>query len=858
MNEKKILADSIKHIILSESIYKETFDLIQNDEKIILYFLHDLIKLKYKNTIGDQKKLENFVQDIIEHIHKLDNEKLKYETIVYQVFKSFKFIEILIQYYQNVSELVNLDTAVTELKTKDFKTIDDLILIEDKILRTFIDFNSTELIKSFQSNQLQTKTLEINQIFDLFNNCFIEIFSIKSNFYLIVESFYTFYFFTELLKILKSNDRSGKEIFLKISQMVCDKLDNTEFLRDVETLQSIIDLLQSSWEQDQEIISRFINFTYCLNVEITNETKIIEKVFDHFGKNPNLIKSSSILIGKLFESVYISIDLGFLKNDNAEFLSVMDAKLNDFGLDSNFAIICIEIISNQISDYEKIVKLYEMDLNENQNNESTDSDQEAIDDNEEIIEYLDIQSSLMNLFNLLKNFENGFISEEILLIKHKNIAHLTSIAYIRFFIEKYCAAILQNQDKESESELVILVNKILNDKEFKITNSLRLMALRVLEKSIGSYYALERFVRQNPNIKWRDLVEFGQPEVLIDIYLKSDKLAEQIETFRTFLNQQRFTNDIDFATRRSIESEHLEPSSKLSLCLAYFNYFYLNNTNQEQAKETSYSNSKFIDLFNALQDENLKKCLVKMANNFEGDEWLKASPDMSIESLKLISAIFHCASVVISHSNILNSLSSLFFDKKGNTLKDFNSKKDIYWLCTSDDEEFENLNSIKDLTFVSYSDDDINRDVPFGNGFGLYKCSDECKYYYTVGACTRVTENYSLKCNKGHLLMGKAYNQLHERSGHMKIPDANTFIPKRMQFVKQLAPKGYMKHSLDNLRKDHTVRSIKPVTFRVLHFIVHSTLYMMRVMEIYSKSEIIKLIGLENDDEFQDIDHYLR
>lgn len=863
-----MLEIAIKQLILNESIYKESFDLIQNDEIIILYFLNDIVKLRYKNTIGKQNRMEELVQEIIKLIHRFDNKKFNYESIVYQVFKSFNFIETLIQYYQNVSEFVNLESIINEMRIKDYETFEDLILIEDKILKTFIDFNSKELIRSFKSNQHKMDSFQINQIYDLFNNCFIEIFSIKSNFYLIVESYYTFYFFTELLKILKHDEASGKTIFLKISEIVYDMLDNTEFLRDAQTLQSIVDLIESSLGQDQEIFARFINFVYCLNVEITNETKIIEKVFEQFEKNPNLIKSSSMLIGKLLENISITIDLNFLKINNAEFLNVMDRKLTDLSLDSNFAIICIEIISNQISDYENIFKPQEMEPKQEQNYESFESDQELDGEIVEKKANLDIQSLLLNLFNLLKNYETGFISEEINLIKYKKIAYLTSIVYFRFFIEKYCEEILYiynqdqilyNQDEEIESELIILVNNILENTDYKIASSLRLMALRMFDKSIGSYYSLERFVRQNPNIKWRDLVEFGQPEVLIDIYLKSENLEKQMEDYRIFLNQQRFSYDSNFMKRNSLESGNLDPSAKLSLCLANFNYYYLNNTNREQQNEVNcYLNSKLIDLFNTIPDENLRKCLIKMTKNFESDDWLKASPNMNIDSLKLISAVFHCFFGVISYSKIINSLSSLFFDENGNKLTDFSRKKDIYWLCMPDDEEFEILNSIKDLSFVSYSDDDINRDVPFGKGFALYKCSDECKYYYTVGACTRVTENYSLRCNRGHLLMGKSYNQLHERPGHIKIPDAKLFIQNQMSKCKQLAPKGYQKHSISDLKKNHTVRSIKPVTFRVLHFILHSTLYMLRAMEIYKKNEIINLISFENDDQFEDIDDYLR
>ena len=62
----------------------------------------------------------------------------------------------------------------------------------------------------------------------------------------------------------------------------------------------------------------------------------------------------------------------------------------------------------------------------------------------------------------------------------------------------------------------------------------------------------------------------------------------------------------------------------------------------------------------------------------------------------------------------------------------------------------------------------------------MYKCSNQCKYYYSVGGCTRVTQNDKDKCSKGHLLGGSAYSGLHKRDGHQKIPDAANFIKKRL------------------------------------------------------------------------------
>ena len=827
------IENSIKRLIIEDTIYKDTIDLIEKNEAILGYFLNDYVKLKYKTlTAKDKNELEPFVHKILSIILNSTNREVDMQTIVYNTFKSFQLIEKIIEYYQNIKEIVSLKSIVIELDKENFEQIEDLVLIEDKILRSFIDHSSQELIRKFSDKKV-FDAYEFETISNLINHCYIEIFSIRINLRLTVNSYHTIYFFSELVKFLKNDQNSSKDILNKIFQISSNKLKNAEFIKNTETLESMVKLLNSNPKFDRDLLGRFVNYIYCLNIELVNDPEITAKVFEQFTKDPNLVKASSALIGKIFDKLDVNIELDFLKQDGNEFVSLIDKNLKEMGLDTNFGMICLEVIAQSIDDDDDIIT--------------------SIEANEETF-----TESIMALFDLLKNYEKNFISEKVNSIKYKHIGYLTSIAYLRILIVRYCETIFGEKDIEIDNKLVDLINKILSDETFKTSNSLRMMALRILNKSIGSFYALKEFFEDNPNVKWRNLVNFGQPDVLIDTYLKSDGLGPKIEQIGSLIKcmKSRFKDEKKISEIKKM-TETKDSNEILSICLATFNNYYLANTNKKIFDEGA--DLKLSEVFrDNVKDEKLKKCLSKIASNFDGIDWLKAKPDMQIDDLKLISNIFNCVSIIISQSNKKNSLCNLFFDDKGNLLKDFTLNKTNYWLCIPDDEEYELLNTLKDLKFVSYTDEEINKGVPFGNGFGLYKCSNECKYYYTVGACTRVTPNDVLKCSKGHLLMGKAYNQLHERPGHMKIPEANKFIQIRMQEVKNIAPKGYLKHLPDELNKNHTVRMIKPVTFRVLHFILHSTLYMMLVMDIYKENQIKKLLGLENDKEFQDAEKYLR
>ena len=82
----------------------------------------------------------------------------------------------------------------------------DLLFIEDKLLRCIVDYSSGELINQCSDLKYVKSFAELKDLSLLFSDCFIEIFSIKIKFRLISNSYGAILFMHELVKTLTKNN----------------------------------------------------------------------------------------------------------------------------------------------------------------------------------------------------------------------------------------------------------------------------------------------------------------------------------------------------------------------------------------------------------------------------------------------------------------------------------------------------------------------------------------------------------------------------------------------------------------------------------------------------------------------------
>ena len=328
-----------------------------------------------------------------------------------------------------------------------------------------------------------------------------------------------------------------------------------------------------------------------------------------------------------------------------------------------------------------------------------------------------------------------------------------------------------------------------------------------------------------------------KPNFSSDFCLTGENLDKKLSYYSNIFSQKT-----KWDLKESLKVENSNPKEKISLMFALFNTFYTQTHSDN--KSLLFAQSLF-DKEKCLIDKMLKLFSIELLKNFPDDDILEPRVNFN-----LASAIIHCFAIITGYSTYENGLVSLFFEKGGKLINDLDSSgKNKLWICAEDNEEFETLNSIKDLHYVSYSELEIRQFVAFGlpfeDGFSLFKCSNECNHYYTVGQCTKTVPNNMTKCSKGHLLMGPVYGQLYTRDGHMKIENPTKFIKNKLSKLSETAPKGFRIKNAVNNQNGFTVRSLKPITYRILHFILHSNLYMLASLDICDKYVIKSLMHLK-------------
>jgi hypothetical protein len=152
-----------------------------------------------------------------------------------------------------------------------------------------------------------------------------------------------------------------------------------------------------------------------LTFEENKGTNILGVFFYEFCKNEYSIKSAGPILEKLIIDTTVDFELNFLIDENKKFifLEILDKKFSEIGIDSELAIIFVEVLFNSLEFDKEPEENFDKFVKENEN-------------------------SIINLYQILQNFEFGFQTELISRIEFKNIAYLTSIAFLKRLIFIYC------------------------------------------------------------------------------------------------------------------------------------------------------------------------------------------------------------------------------------------------------------------------------------------------------------------------------------------------------------------------------------------------------------------------------------
>ena len=684
------------YLVSSKSIIQACLN-EKNKKEIFEKYLHDMVYLKYSNFFENDKKLSLFLISLIKKLIENNND-------IDDQFDLSNIYYYMIKFHVRFQKLLDI--------LKIFKSIFNDELTQQQILKNVLQNQLNENFQNIHKELVENLLKEIfHQLLDHvhqielqhFCNLYIESVNIRINYKHVIRIYNSCCFMNELVKFsFKLFGEEHKEAKTMVTRIVAIIKENdvNKFLNSSKSIEAILSLIQTTLVpfKLKEELSKFENFIFGLMLEENFKDKHVFKIFfDQFCKNEFSLKYAGPIFEKLLKSIRIDIGLKFLANESEEnfFVDILDQKFNEIGIQSPLAIIFVETIGNKVGiDAKKLEsKFFEKYLNKN-------------------------RDAINYLYKVLESSVSGLIgSEDIKNIKNKNIAALTSIAVFKRLITVYCKELENDHENDMDTVNIKFFNQILSHNQYKIKNSLCILALRIFYRKIGSYSKLKDYVTTNIRFEWRKNLNFENSESLLDICLIEEVLEQNIVNSSELIQQILFLKETDDIEKYQKSIETSSTYEFMVILLSLFNGIYLKNTqNSESCKWfKNYFKHHFQNLISKTNNSYFNSLLNNLIDNFPSIEFLRAKPTMEINNLKVASVIIHVASITASLNHLNNPFIRIFKKNDG--------QKNMFWLSTQDDKEFVLLKLYGNMTFKSYTDEEIEdkkRHIREGPGLGLY------------------------------------------------------------------------------------------------------------------------------------------
>ena len=317
-------------------------------------YLHDIVAIKYQKYFGSQEIFIDFLANTINALIKINNEELDLPSIYYHATKLMYFVEKLLEIFKSFKSVFD-DNINKKIITKliEIDLNENFKKIEHLFVEALVNAIFCELLQKINEIQLEQ-----------FTNLFIEIVGIKIQYGIAVKIYNASFFMSELIKILLkiNNDKLDdvRKLVIDVVNIITGKIENNQFLRDSDCIRAIISVISKNVDiytqqdiektQFKDEIGKFENFLFGLTLEENKDSNMLGVFFDEFCKNEYSIKSAGPILEKLIIDTTVDFKLNFLSDENQKsiFLEILDKKFSETCIDSDLAIIFLEVLYNNL------------------------------------------------------------------------------------------------------------------------------------------------------------------------------------------------------------------------------------------------------------------------------------------------------------------------------------------------------------------------------------------------------------------------------------------------------------------------------------------------------------------------------
>ena len=253
-------------------------------------------------------------------------------------------------------------------------------------------------------------------------------------------------------------------------------------------------------------------------------------------------------------------------------------------------------------------------------------------------------------------------------------------------------------------------------------------------------------------------------------------------------------------------------------------------------------------LFFKKSGELATKFIHCLLSNFKEGSYFKIKPGDKAEDVSRKLCYLYLIASLLAQQHLETSLSKCFF-VNGEFPKNFA----LFWENRSlfgmveDDSILENMKDVKKSVEERLKNNQIAKDAKY-----IYKCSKKCDYLYIFFGCGKpmVSDPAALpyeKCPFCDTRIGaKAFNELFIRNNGleqeiMSIEEGLKYIEDYKKNAKKIQ-KGYIFRKLENERKEQNKSHLKAISFRVLHWMLHSTIFTLFEIGILTEKDLKEIV----------------
>ena len=432
------------------------------------------------------------------------------------------------------------------------------------------------------------------------------------------------------------------------------------------------------------------------------------------------------------------------------------------------------------------------------------------------------------------------------LSKHLDLRKLIALNIIKELISHYALWLFQVNNKQeklnlgNQASIIIQEQKdfiefILNDKtQNPISNSLRIYALKMMSERYGS---LQASLEYNKEIEWIKKFQGLNEGVKRIDYSGTDSMhsalyEELLQKIQLFW-QVGFDPDTAAIEIMNVVGENSDASQPL-LAVIYDEIFW-------RYLDKELPRAGFISLAKQLNPKLLEiigagctRFLVGLLTNFEDksmDGLLSLTPGPgSPDNIRLLSLVIHCAISMLPTISKNKGIYG-FLMQEGAFIT---TAQRISKVFLPGAEELDSQN-IDILRFMIASN-------TITGGTKLYRCS--CGEPYFIGDCGRAMEQKP--CANCKQPIGGANHVLVARQGHQEIQKVTPEVAMQelTKYYSSLPPGYFPKLSGDIQNPNHSVRDLRPTTYRLISFIQHSLLYSILASGAVSENQMAQILQL--------------